>query len=877
MANETPALRGSTFPRDFLLALVCLAAALAVFFSPSFQPGETLFSNDGPLGTMANERINLPGNFFGIWEHLNWLGYPGLNATPNISTHAFWVLGPINFSRFYGPFSLLFLGLSAWLLMRQLRFNNWVGILAGLAAALNANTFSNVCWGLSARSLVQACTFLALAALVSGQRRRPLWKALLAGLAVGMGIMEGFDVGAIFSLYVAMFAVFLAWNEGEGSPAGRIFKGVGRVAVVAAFAAFVAAYTMSTLIGTQIKGVAGMGQDTGSKERRWAEATAWSTPPSETFRVLIPGVFGYRMDTAEGGQYWGTTGRQQDFEKTKAGFPRHSGSGEYAGVLVVLVALWAVALSFRRQDGPFTDAERRFIWFTAGLGFLSLLFAWGYHAPFYRLLYALPFFSTIRNPMKFMHPFHLAVVILFGFGLQALARRHLDDAKETGRKWLEQLKNWWATSQGFEKKWTVGSFVAVGAAFVGWLLYSATRGDLIEHLKKEGFGDGAAQIARFSYNEVALFILVLALAVAWMACVLAGVFTGRRAKWAALIAGLFLVVDFGRANKPWIVYYNYREKLASNAVLDFLRERPHEHRVAMAPLQLPPQLGNTLGAVYSDWLQNNFPYYNIQSLDIIQMPRQPEDMVAYNNTVRAVPVRWWQLSNTRYFLTATMATDYMNQQFDPAQRRFRVHAAFDFAPKAGLTAASRIEDLEVVPRTNGNFALIEFTGALPRAKLYSHWQTPTNDQAALQTLINPAFDPEKTVLVSAPLAPPQPADAAQPAGEVKITQYKPTKLRLEAASAVPTVLLLNDRHSPDWKVWVDGKPDTVLRCNYIVRGVALPAGRHEIEFRFEPPVGALWVSVAALAISLGLGLFLLITAERPAPLPPPAQGAGKKQ
>ena len=67
------------------------------------------------------------------------------------------------------------------------------------------------------------------------------------------------------------------------------------------------------------------------------------------------------------------------------------------------------------------------------------------------------------------------------------------------------------------------------------------------------------------------------------------------------------------------------------------------------------------------------------------------------------------------------------------------------------------------------------------------------------------------------------------------------------------MLLLNDRFDPNWKVRVDGKPETLLRCNYIMRGVYLTPGAHTVEFRFQPPVGPLYVSLAAI----GVGLVLL--------------------
>ncbi len=107
---------------------------------------------------------------------------------------------------------------------------------------------------------------------------------MLAGFAVGMGLAEGADVGAIFSLYVAAFVIYQAWIS-EGPRAKNLAVGVGRVAIVAVFAAFLAAQAISALVNTQIEGVHGMEQDTQTREDRWAWATQWSFPKRE---VLSP-------------------------------------------------------------------------------------------------------------------------------------------------------------------------------------------------------------------------------------------------------------------------------------------------------------------------------------------------------------------------------------------------------------------------------------------------------------------------------------------------------------------------------------------------------------------------------------------------------------
>ena len=49
-----------------------------------------------------------------------------------------------------------------------------------------------------------------------------------------------------------------------------------------------------------------------------------------------------------------------------------------------------------------------------------------------------------------------------------------------------------------------------------------------------------------------------------------------------------------------------------------------------------------------------------------------------------------------------------------------------------------------------------------------------------------------------------------------------------------SLLVLTDVHYPGWKATVDGRPADVERVNYLLRGVAVPAGTHRVEFRYEP-------------------------------------------
>jgi len=870
-ASPPSASRGHPTGREFLLVTLGLALLLALLFKDSFREGYTLFSNDGPLGAIRSQEAYALSNFQGAWANLNWLGNEIISAAPNLTNLLYLLLGAVNFSKFYAPISLLFLGVSAWFFFRQLKFTPAVCVLGALAAALNTNTFSNACWGLPVRALTLGAAFLALAALLGAAGRKPLLKLVLAGFAVGFGVMEGFDGGAIFSIYLAAFAFYFTLTTGTGGVTPqKIGRGLARVAIVAGAAAVIAAATLSTLIGTQIQGIAGTQQDQQTKEQRWDFATQWSLPKAETLRVLIPGLYGYRMDTPHGGNYWGAVGQQPGFEKTGQGFPRHSGSGEYAGVLVVLLALFAVAQSLRGKDSPFTDAERRLVWFWTGAAVVSLLLAWGRHAPFYRLFYALPYVSTIRNPIKFMHPFHLCLLVLFGCGLQALVRRHLESARETAHSLSAHIGRWWDSVTGFDKQWTIGSLAALAASLLGLLIYASSRRELEGFLKKTGFNNDelAASIAKFSLLEVGWFILFLILTILVVTCIMSGAFGGRRGRWAMMFLGLLLVADLSHANQPWISHYDYRAQYATNPVIDILRQNPHEQRVVTPRFKLPEQ-AEFFSQVCNEWLQQQFQWHGIQSLDVIQMPRVPEDFAAFQGAVGNSPARLWQLTNTRYLLTLAGFAEALNNQIDPLQKRFRVHTTFEFVPKPGLTNVTRLDQLDVTLKPGASFAIVEFTGALPRARLYTNWQSLTDDKAALATLANPAFDPAQTVLVAGSLPAPKPETLTNTApGEVKFLAYSPKQIRFSVKAAAPSVLLFNENYHPKWRVWVDGREETLLRCNFLMRGVAVGTGQHEVEFRFVTPAKTLWVSLAAAIAGLLLCGALAFGKDSPEPAAP---------
>jgi hypothetical protein len=901
-------------PQKFFSAPVLLAVILAVLFGKSFLPGYVHFSNDGPLGQQNVDWLKLPGAMTGTWDDLNDVGFAGGAFTPGVAAFIKFALGPVAFAKFFPPIALFILGLGAWTFFRQLRLSPLAAILGALAATLNSSFFACTCWGVASQEIAIGMDFFALALVVSNSPATPAlirWARLaLAGLAVGMNVVEAADIGAILSVFVAIFVFYKAVADEGGSVAAKAGRGIGQVVIIAAFAGFIALQTVVSLVGSQITGIVGTAQDAETKAEHWNWATSWSEPKVETLGLFVPGLFGYRMDTPKdmmgflqdsyrGGNYWGTVGSDPSLDPyfeggrkgpTPPGQIRQTGAQNYVGILVALVAAWTVAQLLRRRDSVFAISQRRLIWFWAAVSIGSLLLAYGRFAPFYKFFYLLPYASAIRIPTKFLLVLSVAVVTLFAHGIHALSRRYLEVPAANANSPLAQFKNWRMKARGFDRNWSLGCIVAVIGSLLAWLIYASEKPGLVRYLRTVGFDDEgmANQIATFSIGQAGWFVLFFALAAGLFVLIIAGAFAGKRAKLGGLLLGLLLVVDLGRANLPYVTHWDYKQKYASNPIIDFLREKPYEHRVAYGlpwPLQTPPQFDLFAQLYRIEWAQHHFPYFNVQSLDKIQMSRMPVDLTAYEGALRigikaddtgrmtvdtaTFPrtKRFWELTDTRYLLGPAMLLDLFNGQFDPDQHRFRIVQHFSVVLKPGVEEFhQRLEELTAVPNDNGDYALIEFVGALSRVKLYSNWQVNTNDQAVLKTLTDRNFNPAGTVLVSTP-QPGLPAVATnQNSGTVEFKSYAPKNIVLDAKAGAPSVLLLNDKFDPHWQVFVDGKPAELLRCNFIMRGVYLTPGAHLVEFKFTLPNDPLYVSLAAIVVGVLLcGFLIFLERRQPAP------------
>jgi hypothetical protein len=100
--------------------------------------------------------------------------------------------------------------------------------------------------------------------------------------------------------------------------------------------------------------------------------------------------------------------------------------------------------------------------------------------------------------------------------------------------------------------------------------------------------------------------------------------------------------------------------------------------------------------------------------------------------------------------------------------------------------------------------------------------------------------------------------------KIELKSYKPNELIYRSKSQGEKLAVFSEIYYPaGWKSYIDGKESNYFRTDYVLRGMAIPAGEHEIKFRFEPAsyiVGNKISLVSSLLfVLLSAGYFLVKT------------------
>ncbi len=121
------------------------------------------------------------------------------------------------------------------------------------------------------------------------------------------------------------------------------------------------------------------------------------------------------------------------------------------------------------------------------------------------------------------------------------------------------------------------------------------------------------------------------------------------------------------------------------------------------------------------------------------------------------------------------------------------------------------------------------------------------------------FNPRNTVVIDQKYKPLlnniTPADST---ASIKMTSFDNDDIKYESNAAGNHVAVFSEIFYKDWEAFIDGKKVEIMKVNYVLRGLAIPAGKHNIEFKFEPSIFYISKNISNIASWL-VAILLLAT------------------
>ncbi len=562
--------------------------------------------------------------------------------------------------------------------------------------------------------------------------------------------------------------------------------------------------------------------------QRVSESASQRTLPTSYFLLLTPilhwvlivliGLGLSVMAWLPGLEYMGLSVRAAGFyDKMAGGFPLYDPiqmllpgsvslySPLYVGVLPLLLAVWA-ALSLRRRETTFWGG------LAAGTFLLSFGGETFLYTPFYLLV---PGFSVFRDQERVAFVFSFAMAVLAGYGFKC----QMSNIKS-------QISNQPSATPALAPERSEGASVSHQLSSVCHLL-SAIRYLLagavglvvlfFYALNSVGWKDDSPFNSLLS-RSVWLTIL---LALIWGVMRIAGSRKLEARNCSLLLATCYLLLaafDLFTVNWKTNVYPARPEtQTATPSIVQAIQKDAAPDEVFR---------------VYNEY--RIYENYGVPYVLEDAWGASPLRLARYDEMVHALRMeRLWELLNVKYVIT------WRKELYAPSEIIYQEPTDKD------VTYVHRLHKVAL------------------RAWLVYQVEE-TDDSAALSRLDTSDFDPARTALVppGASLSLGHPPDGQ--AGRVEIVQRTASSLSLNVATSADGLLVLSEVYYPGWQATVDGQETPIVRADYTLRGVLVPAGGHRVEMVYRP-LTFIWgavVSAATVVTLVVTGLWIWLRRRR---------------
>ena len=177
--------------------------------------------------------------------------------------------------------------------------------------------------------------------------------------------------------------------------------------------------------------------------------------------------------------------------------------------------------------------------------------------------------------------------------------------------------------------------------------------------------------------------------------------------------------------------------------------------------------------------------------------------------------------------------------------------------KINVSVLNMLNTKYVIRRTENGPVALRNPGALGNAWFIKHISIVEN--ADQEILALKEFNPADTVIIDKRYNTQLNGFTINfdSTAHIRLTEYKPNKLTYASSATKPQLAVFSEiYYEPGWDVTINGKSSDLIRVNYLLRGMVVPAGENTIVFEFKPKSYFIGQKIS-LASSILLVLFLI--------------------
>lgn len=828
----------------YLLPVVIIAVVSAVYFYPAFSGNSLVQSDIRQFKGMAQETMEYRKQFDSepYWTNSMFGGMPSYQITAIYDSALRQVTQffQLFFPRPAGYFFLY--GLGFYILLLAMGANKWLSTIGALGYAFSTYFIIILEAGHNTKAHAIGYMAPALAGLILTYKGREKLGAAVLLLFLSLQIFANhlqitYYMGLIFLFYIGYQAI-KSFQDKDFKPFIRSSVISGAVLLVALLVNSAnlfntMSYTKATTRGTGELTIKPDGTSNGDIATSGLDkqyATAWSYGIEESLSLFVPNV--------KGGGSGSIINSQEDFAKYKdpqlKAFINQVYGGQMPSFGRYIKTYWGEQ-SF--TSGPVYIGAAIFYlfllamffirgkwrWAIFGVTLLSLLLSWGKNfmplSSFF--LDYIPGYNKFRAVSMTLVILELTIPLLAFVGIKELI--------EKPDYWAENKKKFYAVSVGF-----IGVLFILLAFPDGLLNFTSSMEEAAlnnEVSRNPQIGMQVQQsvdalkdlrISVFRGDLLrTLFIVALSALLIWFRLE-----KNLKLNYFLVGLGIIVVADLAPVNKRYLNNEKQQGK--------FLSWEPKD--------------------------ANAFPFTpSAADMQILEMERRESAQVneAITNATANLTKEEKRNQNAVYaaqFSALNFATDYRvlnlsTSTFNDATtsyyhksiggyhgaklQRYQDLIEFHFSQGVNPAVINMLNTKYVIQQTQQGVMAIKNPDALGNAWFVNNVEWVANADEEIMALKD--LDPSKTAVVDERFKSVVTESNLDTNASIRLISYLPNELQYISNSTRDQFAVFSEIYYADgWQAYLDGTPVEHARVNYVLRGMNIPAGQHEVIFKFEP-------------------------------------------